>query len=79
MGWNPPWSENSVLSKHQIPSTKSQINPNDQIRNFKPSQFELLESGIWRLFGIWDLTFGISSDPFLDHAVLITAFKKSGR
>jgi fibronectin type 3 domain-containing protein len=45
--------------KHQIPSTKSQINSNDQFSKFRTKLFWSLEIGICNLFEIWDLRFGI--------------------
>jgi hypothetical protein len=50
--------------KHQIPSTKSQINFNDRNPKFQtflrqPFLFGFWNLENWSLSGIWDLKFGI--------------------
>jgi hypothetical protein len=45
--------------KHQMPSIKSQINPDQEIRNIKQKSLGSFGIGIWNLFGIWDLEIGI--------------------
>jgi len=45
--------------KHQVPSTKLQIISNYQNSKFQTKSFWSLDIGIWNLFGICDLDFGI--------------------
>jgi hypothetical protein len=50
--------------KHQMTSTKHQINSNDQNSKFQAKLFGSFGIEILDLFGIWNLGFGISdSDP----------------
>jgi hypothetical protein len=58
--------------KYQIPSTKTQINSKHQAPNSK-----CLEFGIWILFGICILSFGILSAPRPAHAGLILKLPSS--
>jgi hypothetical protein len=46
--------------KHQIPSTKHQINSNQQRPKFQTNSLRSLGIVIWNLFGIWNLLFEIS-------------------
>jgi len=46
--------------KHQIPSTKFQIDSNGRNSKFETGLSGSLDIGFWDLFGIWDLEFGIS-------------------
>jgi hypothetical protein len=45
--------------KRQAPSTKSQINSNDQISKSETTLSSLLGIEAWDLFWIWKLEFGI--------------------
>jgi hypothetical protein len=58
-------AERGACRKILIPSTKSQTNPNDQLQERKTGRFWfwLLESCIWKLFGIWCLVIEISRVP----------------
>ncbi len=60
-----------VLTKFQASSTKFQIDSNIKIPNLKQENFCHLGIGIWSLFGIWNLRFGILIS-YITLSILIT-------
>jgi branched-chain amino acid transport system substrate-binding protein len=58
------------MGKHQMTSTKSQINSNQQNLKFKTRLGHLIFD-IWNLFGFWNLGFGISVNFILIAFVLL--------
>src|SRR2546421_4160457 len=46
-------------NKHQTPISKHQINTNLQTSRLCARQRETLELGVWNLFGVWFLGFGV--------------------
>ena len=52
-------AKSKTLGKFQIPSAKFQINLNGPNSKLQAESFWSFDIGAWKLFGIWDLEFGI--------------------